>query len=124
MGDMLVAAACAPDHMPAERLGPAVFDRRHHLPLGQADMPRIGPSPRRAMGAEDISQFQRWAGHIAPASVQTIRSQRLRSSATCEGGLRSCGAVNAGFEPVITDATSWPKIGFPTFAEFVSPKES
>ncbi len=44
-----MAAAGAPGHMPAESLGPAGFDGRHHLELGQADMPRIGLPPRRAM---------------------------------------------------------------------------
>ena len=38
-------------------------------------MPRIGPSPRRAMGAEDVSQFQRWPGHAAPASVRPDGSE-------------------------------------------------
>jgi signal transduction histidine kinase len=75
VGDVLMAATGAPGHMPAESLGPAGFDGRHHLELGQADMPRIGPSPRRAMGAEDVSQFQRWPGHAAPASVRPDGSE-------------------------------------------------
>ena len=70
-----MAAAGATGHMPAECLGSAGFDGRHHLELGQADMPRIGLPPRRAMSAEDVSQFQRWPGHAAPASVRPDGSE-------------------------------------------------
>jgi hypothetical protein len=72
---MVVAAFGASGHVPAERLGPAGFNRRHHLQLGQADMPRVGLPPRRTMGTEDVSQFQRWPGHAAPASVRAIGSE-------------------------------------------------
>ena len=55
---MLVAARATPGHMPAERLGPAGLDRRHHLELGEADMPGIGPPPRGAIRTEDVSDLQ------------------------------------------------------------------
>ena len=72
VGDVLVAALGAARHMPAERLGPAGLDRRHHLELGQADMPGTGPPPRGAVGAEDVSDLQPWPGH-APPGVMALR---------------------------------------------------
>ena len=70
---MLVATLCAPGHMPAERFGPAGFNRRHHLELGQADMPRIGLPPRGTMSAEDVSDLQPGPGHPGARSLQTSR---------------------------------------------------
>ena len=70
VGDVMVAALGAARHMPAERLGPAGLDRRHHLELGEADMPRIGLPPRRTMGAEDVSDLQLWPGHRPRALLQ------------------------------------------------------
>lgn len=69
VSDVMVAALGAPGHMPAERFGPAGLDRRHHLELGKADMPRIGPPPRGTMGAEDVSNLQLWPGH--PSALST-----------------------------------------------------
>ena len=71
-----MAALGASRHMPAERLGPAGLDRRHDLELGQADMPGIGPPPRGAVGAEDVSDLQRGPGHVIRALLQPA-SQRL-----------------------------------------------
>ena len=48
----------APCHMPAERLCPAGFNRRHDLELGEADMSRIGQPPVRALSAKDVSDLQ------------------------------------------------------------------
>jgi hypothetical protein len=48
---------------PAKRLGPAGFNRRHHLQLGEADMSRMGLPPRRAVCAEYVSDLQRGPGH-------------------------------------------------------------
>lgn len=66
--------------MPAERLGPAGFDRRHHPELGEADMPGIGPPPCGTMGAKDVSDFKPRAGHrpgpLIPASILQL-GQRL-----------------------------------------------
>lgn len=49
--------------MPAERLRTAGFNRRHHLELRQAQMPRIGPPISRALGAKDVRNFQPRARH-------------------------------------------------------------
>ena len=85
-GDVAVATAGAARHMPAERLGPASLDRRHHLELAQADMPGIGLPPRRSVvlkarlrrdGTEDVSQLQRGAGHAAPPSTRPVALQNL-----------------------------------------------
>ncbi len=66
---MPVAALGARRHVPAERLRPAGFDRRHHLELGQADMPGMGPPPRGAMGAEDVGDLQPSSGHPGPGAT-------------------------------------------------------
>lgn len=65
IGDVLMVALSASGHMPAERLGPASFYRRHHFELVQTDMPRIGPSPRRTMGAENVSDLQLGLSQLA-----------------------------------------------------------
>jgi hypothetical protein len=66
---MIAFATCR--HMPAERLGSASLNRPlswfaskplpsngHNLELSQANMPRIGPPPRGAIGAENVSDLQ------------------------------------------------------------------
>ena len=60
VGDVLVIAFGAGRHMPAERLGSAGLNGGHHFELAQADMTRIGPPPRRAIAAKDVSDLQRW----------------------------------------------------------------
>jgi hypothetical protein len=62
-------ATCPPS------VGPAGLDRRHHLQLGQADMPGIGLPPRRPTGAEDVSELQRGTGHTAPPSAGSVALQ-------------------------------------------------
>jgi len=62
---MLVIAFGASRHMPAECLGSAGFYRRHSFKLAEADMPSIGPSPRGAVCAENISNFQLRFGQSA-----------------------------------------------------------
>jgi hypothetical protein len=56
--NVTVIAFGAGSHMPAERLGPAGFYCRHHLELGEADMPSIGPPPRGAIPSEYVSNLQ------------------------------------------------------------------
>src|SRR6202795_2469238 len=41
-------------NMAAERRCSAAFDRRHHLHLAEADVPRVGATPRGAVVAEDV----------------------------------------------------------------------
>jgi hypothetical protein len=65
--DVLMVALCAGGHMPAERLGPAGLNGGHHFELAVADMPSIGPSPRRTIGAEDISDLQLRFGQVPVA---------------------------------------------------------
>jgi hypothetical protein len=60
-----MVALSASGHMPAECLGPASFYRRHYFELVQTDMPRIGPSPRRTMGAENVSDLQLGLSQLA-----------------------------------------------------------
>ena len=54
----MVATLGAPCHMPAERLCPAGFNRRHDLELREADMSRIGQPPRMALSTKDVSDLQ------------------------------------------------------------------
>ena len=70
VGDVMVPAFGAACYMPAERLGPTGFNRRHYFELGEADMPRIGLPPRGAMGTEDVSDLQLRAGHWPRALFQ------------------------------------------------------
>ena len=58
VGDVLVIALGAGGHMPAERLGPASLDSRHHLELAQADMPCIGMPICGAVSSEDVGNLQ------------------------------------------------------------------
>src|SRR5208337_5311927 len=43
--------------MTAERGSAAMFDRRHHLQLGEADMADIGLAPVRAMGVKNVGDL-------------------------------------------------------------------
>src|SRR4249919_751199 len=73
---------------PAERRRAAALDRRHHLELAEADMAGIGPTPCRAVAAEDVRDLQRWtrhdalqAGGSAPSlSLAVMRSNGLTIS--------------------------------------------
>ena len=67
VGDVLMAALGAGRHMPAERLGSAGLNGGHHFELAEADMSAIGLPPRRAMGAEDVSNLQLWLWPTAGA---------------------------------------------------------
>ena len=69
VGDVPVAALRARRHVPAERLRPAGLDRRHHLELGQADMPGMGPPPRGTMGTEDVGDLQLRPDHPGPGAT-------------------------------------------------------
>ena len=44
--------------MPAERLGPASLNGRHHLELAQADMPCIGMPICGSVSSEDVGNLQ------------------------------------------------------------------
>src|ERR1700675_2833278 len=50
-------------NMAAERRCSAAFDRRHHLHLAEADVPRVGATPRGAVVAEDVRTLQSWTLH-------------------------------------------------------------
>src|SRR5271155_5783721 len=50
-------------NMAAERRCSAAFDRRHHLHLAEADVPRVGATPRGAVVAEDVRNLQSWTLH-------------------------------------------------------------
>jgi hypothetical protein len=54
----IVFAVVAPRNMPAKHRCAAALNRRHHLQLGQADMPNVGGTPDRTMGAENIRDLQ------------------------------------------------------------------
>jgi hypothetical protein len=54
IGDVLVAAVCASQHVPAERGGPTSLDRRHHFQLRQVQMSGMVTAIGRPMGAEYI----------------------------------------------------------------------
>ena len=71
VGDVMVVALSATGHMPAERLGSTGLDRRHHLELGQADMPSMPLPPRRAMGTKEVSDLQLGSGQFPPRLLQT-----------------------------------------------------
>jgi len=59
-GDQRVAAACvlAARDMPAERRRAAALDRRHHLQLVEAHVPRVGFAPSGTVAAEDLRHLQ------------------------------------------------------------------
>jgi hypothetical protein len=50
-------------NMAAERRRPAALDRTHDLHLAEADVPRVGATPRGAVVAEDVRNLQRWTLH-------------------------------------------------------------
>ena len=87
VSDMLVLAFGARGHMPAERLGSAGLNGGHHFELGQADMPSIGPPPRRTMGAEDVSNLQRGFGQLAGAYPGRSRRPSMFSFLSASNGL-------------------------------------
>ena len=86
--DLGVRALLAARDMSAERRRAAVLDRRHHLQLAEADMTSIGPTPCRAVAAEDVRDLQRWTRHDArqaggstpSLSLLVIRSSGLMIS--------------------------------------------
>ena len=60
----------------AERGGATGLDRRHHLQLGEARVPGVGLSPRRAMDAKDVGDLEARPRHAA-----VVRRAALASSA-------------------------------------------
>ena len=57
------ASVLAARNMAAEPRCSAAFDRRHHLHLAEADVPRVGATPRGAVVAEDVRNLQSWTLH-------------------------------------------------------------
>jgi hypothetical protein len=49
--------------MTAERHRAAALDRTHHLHLVEADVARVGNTPRRTVIAEDVRDLQSWTRH-------------------------------------------------------------
>ena len=71
VGDDGVRAVLASRDVAAKRRGAAALDCAHHLHLVEADVPGIGPAPRRPVVAEDVRDLQHWTGH----SCQPLRRQ-------------------------------------------------
>ena len=65
IGDARMRAVLAALDMTAERGGAAVFDRRHRLQLGEADMTGVGLAPVRAMGVKNVGDFKMRPRHAA-----------------------------------------------------------
>jgi len=63
IGDDGVRALLTTLDMTAERRRAAALDGRHHLQLVEADVARIGSTPRLSVAAEDIRDLQRWTQH-------------------------------------------------------------
>ena len=63
--DLAVCALLTARDMSAESCSAAALDRRHHLQLAEADITGIGPTPCRAVAAEDVRDLQRWTRHDA-----------------------------------------------------------
>lgn len=58
IGDADMAAVLTAFDMTAECCGTAGLDRRHHLQLGQTDMPGMGRPPSRPGHTEDVGDLQ------------------------------------------------------------------
>ncbi len=80
VGNLVLSAGMAMQHMTAQRGTATLLNRRHDLELPQAQMRMLSMSPGRAIGAEDIRDFQcgahdsrelhgrqniQWADHFA-----------------------------------------------------------
>jgi hypothetical protein len=52
--------------MTAERRRAAALDRTHHLQLAKAHVAAVGITPRGPVIAENVRDFQSWAGHVSP----------------------------------------------------------
>ena len=64
---MAAGLVLAARDMTAERQRAAALDRTHHLHLVEADVARVGNTPRRTMVAEDVRDLQSWTRHSAGA---------------------------------------------------------
>ena len=87
VGDLAVAAVLTSRDVAAERRGPAAHDRRHHLELAEAHMPRIGPAPGGAVAIEDVGDLEPRAAHgrrvrppLAASPRRATRAGRAGSS--------------------------------------------
>lgn len=101
-GNAPVAAVIALLDMPAERGGPAQFDRRHDAALGRRQRRIMLCAIGFAVAAEDIRHFRPRAGHCR-------RSEVLRRGGRRHGGRRTrqelegtrCGADFVGGDPQV-----------------------
>ena len=66
--------------MTAERRGAAMFDRRHHLQLGEADVASVGLAPVRAMGVKNVGDLQTRPRHAARVRLAVSFSSGLVTS--------------------------------------------
>ena len=60
---MAARAVLAARDMTTERQGAAALDRTHHLHLVEADVARVGNTPRRTVIAQDVRDLQSWTRH-------------------------------------------------------------
>lgn len=70
VGDPPVSAVGAGLDMAAERRGAAMFDRRHDLELGQAQVPGMSSPVGRAGASEDVGDLE-------------VGTHRLSQAASC-----------------------------------------
>jgi hypothetical protein len=90
VGDAAVAALLAALDMAAESSRAATLDRRHHLELAEAHMPRIGRAPCGAIAMEDVCDLQPRAAHRRAARRVSIT---LRSAVRAgRAGWSRCGS--------------------------------
>src|SRR5260221_1014375 len=83
IGDAAVAARLGYCDGAAERRGAAGLDGRHHLQLGEADMPGMGCPPGRPSRTEDVGDLQRRSHRLAQASGLSPAINSFR----CSSGL-------------------------------------
>jgi hypothetical protein len=70
VGDAGVAAVLAALDVSAQRGGATGLDGRHHLELGEVDVPGVHRPPGRSMPAEDVGDFQRGShGRLQPPGL-------------------------------------------------------
>ena len=90
VGDDRVGAIFAARNMTAERRRAAALDCAHHLQLAEAHMTRVGATPRRAEGAEDIRDLQSRTGY-GRRPLKPPAAPWLSSLASCAARIASRG---------------------------------
>jgi hypothetical protein len=63
VGDLTVLAGFTVQQVSPQRRAAALLDGRHDLELAQAQVPLLGITPSRAMGAKDVGDLQSEAAH-------------------------------------------------------------